>query len=206
MKRWVWLTLCVVVFAGCGKNLRPEEVGDVCLHVNGNLLVSTSSGKQQLQVEMYGREGEFWMIEGRDSLVSGRIFWLLSTVGGTNYLHLDIQKLDWYYVDEEFSHLFVKVLPLFFEKQKEPVEGKNGVVWENGWAMSWQREGLSLVVRKRFDDGRPRLMVIEKKGKKIYLDLLKIDLRRYHIPDYEDVQWEEVRFASDESVWEVMGE
>ncbi len=189
----------ILVLSGCGRSIRefsPEEGW----YITGNLLLTMETGKQQISVEMYGRKQDFWVIEGRDPLLSGRVFWFCAYASGTNYLINDIQKTYWFFVDETWSSLFVGVLPKFLERR----EDASGT--EDGWLVSDTAEGWTVTVRKRFENGMPRVILIEGYAQRMFLDIQKISPGRYPLERYEDKPWQQVRIVPGQGFWEVIYE
>ncbi|MFN4217228.1 MAG: hypothetical protein ACK4HQ_07500 [Brevinematales bacterium] len=197
MKKGLMVGLCGLL-VGCGYMVRGR--GDEVWYVKGNLLFTTEGGKQQLDIEMYGEKKRFWVIEGREPLLSGRLFWFLAREGGTNYIVNEVQKEYLFFVSEEWNDLFLEVIPLFLEKDVSDTQR------ENGWLASYQKGQWLVMVRKRFSDGSPRILVVEGGSERIFLDLKKIERRPYHIPKYEGFPWTEVHLVPHGSVWEVIYE
>jgi len=197
MRRLVWLGV-VLALVGCGQVVRQQ--GEVVWYVRGNALFSTDAGKQQIQVEMYGEKHRFWVMEGRDVFVSGRLFWFLSLPTGTNYVISDIQKLHLFFVDEAWSSLLVEVLPSFLERDESDPRR------EDGWLSSYQTGGWEVTVKKRFSDGLPRLLRLTGEGQEIFFDLNHIERRPYRLPDYERLGWQQVHLSSHGGIWEVIYE
>jgi len=194
----LWVIGLCGLLVGCGYMVRGG--GEEAWYLRGNLLLTTEEGKQQLQIEMYGEKKRFWVIEGREPLLSGRLFWFLAMSGGTNYLVNEVQKEYLFFVSEEWNDLFLEVIPLFLERDVSDTQR------ENGWLTSYQKGQWQATVRKRFSDGRPRLLLVEGGGERMFLDLQKIERRPYHIPGYEGLPWREVHLVSDGSLWEVIYE
>lgn len=193
-----WGLVWFLFLWGCGQAVR--EGGERVWYLKGNLLLTIEGGKHQILVEMYGQKHGFWVIEGRDPLLSGRLFWFLMTASGTNYFINDVQKEYLFFVDEKWAKLFLEILPCFFERDEADPQR------EKGWLTTHEKEGWQIVVKKRFVDGMPRIFLIEGNTQKIYVDLKKIERKPYDIPAYEHFPWREVRFFSEDGVWEVIYE
>ncbi|MCX7883285.1 MAG: hypothetical protein N2314_08700 [Brevinematales bacterium] len=197
MKR-IEMLLVGLVLVGCGQSVRKEA--EKVWYLKGNLLLTTSEGKQQLQVEMYGEKNNFWVIEGRDPLLSGRLFWFLATAAGTNYFIYDVQRQYLFFVDREWAGLFVEGIPLFLERDE------SDSLREAGWLTTYQKGQWQATVKKRFQDGMPRILLVDGGGERFFLDLQKIEKRPYHIPRYDHVSWREVHVVSGGGIWEVIYE
>ncbi|URA10559.1 hypothetical protein [Thermospira aquatica] len=195
----MWSLLVMLIMTGCGRSVR-ELSRQEGWYIVGNLLLVMETGKQQISVEMYGRKGDIWIIEGREPLLSRRVFWFCADVSGTNYIINDIQGTYWFFVDETWSSLFVEVLPTFFEREEKSV----GVT--NDWPVSNTMNGWMISVRKRFENGMPRIIVIEGYNQRMFLDIQRISRDLYPIQRYEDKPWQQVRIVPEQGFWEVIYE